>query len=81
MRATVSELLPGVNGTMKRIGRSGQRASLVCACAALAQSNAASIVDAKRVMAGYPASLVPNVCGRLLRSRNLLGLAQAFNQG
>jgi hypothetical protein len=32
-------------------------------------------------MAGYPASLVPNVCGRLLRSRNLLDLAQAFKQG
>jgi hypothetical protein len=30
---------------------------------------------------GYPASLVQNVCGRLLRSRNLLGLAQAFKQG
>ena len=53
MRATVSELLPGVNGTMKRIGRSGQRASADCASAAgaaPAHGNAASNARSRRVV-------------------------------
>jgi hypothetical protein len=46
----MSELLPAVKGTMKRIGRSGQRVSDVCACDASAASSALNNAKAKRCM-------------------------------
>src|SRR5713226_864371 len=89
-RATVSELLPAVNGTIKRIGRSGQRVSLVCACAALAASSPANNAEATRATtmspeANPPATIRQPWCQSypLLSSagsRNLLGLAQALDQ-
>src|SRR5262245_4241818 len=74
-RATMSELLPAVNGTTKRIGRSGQR--LVCACAMLAPSSATTtaVVPRKRGPSdsGPRALYSPRSC-------DPLGLAQALDQ-
>jgi hypothetical protein len=52
-RATMSELLPAVNGTMSRIGRSGQRASADCAWAS-AESRLVSNARAMHVTEGIP---------------------------
>src|SRR5262245_41427219 len=65
MRATMSELLPAVNGTMKRIGRLGHLASPAegWACARLEASVA----------------MTRAAIGKALG--NLLGLPQALDQG
>src|SRR5262249_12177596 len=85
-RATVSELLPAVNGTMNRIGRSGQRASADCAWATSAASRLVSNASATRVMAGVPprtmgADLLAAAPFARLQSCNPLGFAQALDQG
>src|SRR5215471_11003869 len=82
-RATVSELLPAVNGTMKRIGRSGQRASADCAWTALGDNNPTRNASIRRVM-GIGSS--ESICGRnpsnpRASSCDLLGFAQALDQG
>src|SRR5499433_3841391 len=83
-RATVSELLPAVNGTMNRIGRSGQRASAVCAWATSAESRLVSNARTTRVMAGVPPrtpAYSPPAPFARLQSCNSLGFAQALDQG
>src|SRR5262245_16684950 len=86
-RATMSELLPAVNGTMKRIGRSGQRASADCASAAPAEmipaSEAKTRRTAKRFMDRTPRGdcLRGNTSNLRASSCDLLGFAQALDQG
>jgi hypothetical protein len=50
----MSELLPAVNGTMSRIGRSGQRASLDCACVRSVHSTPTKTASARRVIVRSP---------------------------
>src|SRR5262245_22630778 len=82
-RATVSELLPAVNGTMKRIGRCGQRASAGWACAAAAERSDTRIARATRVIDRSRRSISrrsSNPHAQPRCSRDALGLALALDQ-
>ena len=50
----MSVLLPAGNGTISRIGRSGQGASPVCAAAVPAASIAANAIEMSRIIANPP---------------------------
>src|SRR5258708_7358722 len=89
-RATISELLPAVNGTINRIGRSGQRASLAadCPCATCAENTPARSARVTRIMgpapligSEYPSSPDAHVICLSDRSRDALGFAEALDQG
>src|SRR5262245_59961879 len=75
----VSELLPAGNGTRKRIGRSGQRASAGCAWAALvdkipAPDESYGSASSESICGRHPSNLRASSC-------DPLGFAQALDPG
>src|SRR5262245_16856148 len=85
-RATVSELLPAVNGTMNRIGRSGQRRRPTARGRPLLQAGLSAMPapraswQASHHVRRVPTCLPPAPFARP-QSCNPLGFAQALDQG